>query len=245
MECGEGFDRATLKLLGLQEKLLCSLAATGKPLAVVYIAGRPLDMRLAADKADALLMAWYPGGEGGRGIADIIFGDYNPSGRLPVTVPRSESQIPIYYSQGKRRDYIDMPGTPLFAFGDGLSYTTFEYSDITIHPGENDEIARASFTITNTGEREGTETAQLYISDPVASIAQAPLLLKDFHRISLRPGESRNVTFPIKAEHLAMTDANLRRVAEPGKFIIRIGHSSDKLPLEATFTVSSEGKAIF
>lgn len=214
MECGEGFDRATLKLLGLQEQLLQALAATGKPLAVVYIAGRPLDMRLAAEKADALLMAWYPGGEGGRGIADIIFGDYNPSERLPVTVPRSESQIPIYYSQGKRRDYIDMPGTPLFAFGDGLSYTTFEYSGITMQPGEDDEIAQVSFTLTNTGEKEGTETAQLYISDPVASIAQAPLLLKDFRRIRLRPGESRNVTFPIKADHLAMTDASLRRVVE-------------------------------
>lgn len=151
MECGEGFDRATLNLLGDQEKLIKAIAQTGKPLVIVYIAGRPLNMNLAENVSDALLMAWYPGEQGGNGIADVLFGDYNPSGRMPVSVPRNEGQIPVHYSQGVQRDYMDSPGTPLYSFGYGLSYTKFEYSDMKLSAGDGgDVIQYITCTVTNT-----------------------------------------------------------------------------------------------
>ena len=140
MECGEGFDRATLNLLGDQEKLIKAIAQTGKPLVIVYIAGRPLNMNLAENVSDALLMAWYPGEQGGNGIADVLFGDYNPSGRMPVSVPRNEGQIPVHYSQGVQRDYMDSSGTPLYSFGYGLSYTKFEYSDMKLSAGDGGDV---------------------------------------------------------------------------------------------------------
>ena len=135
MDCGEGFDRSSLRLLGDQEKLISAVASTGKPLVVVYIQGRTMNMNLAAEKAQALLTAWYPGEQGGMGIADILFGDYSPAGRLPVSVPRSEGQLPVFYSQGTQRDYVESKGTPLYAFGYGLSYTRFTYSGLELQKG--------------------------------------------------------------------------------------------------------------
>ena len=186
MDCGEGFDRSSLRLLGDQEKLISAVASTGKPLVVVYIQGRTMNMNLAAEKAQALLTAWYPGEQGGMGIADILFGDYSPAGRLPVSVPRSEGQLPVFYSQGTQRDYVESKGTPLYAFGYGLSYTRFTYSGLELQKGtEMETLQTVACTVTNTGNRDGEEVVQLYIGDKVASVSQPPLLLKAFQRIFL------------------------------------------------------------
>lgn len=196
MDCGEGFDRSSLRLLGDQEKLISAVASTGKPLVVVYIQGRTMNMNLAAEKAQALLTAWYPGEQGGMGIADILFGDYSPAGRLPVSVPRSEGQLPVFYSQGTQRDYVESKGTPLYAFGYGLSYTRFTYSGLELQKGtEMETLQTVACTVTNTGNRDGEEVVQLYIGDKVASVSQPPLLLKAFQRIFLKKGESRQVIF--------------------------------------------------
>lgn len=187
MDCGEGFDRSTLHLLGDQEALLEAMAATGKPLIVIYIQGRPLNMNLASEKAQALLTAWYPGEQGGAAIADVLFGDYNPAGRLPVSVPRSEGQLPVFYSQGQQRSYVEGEGTPLYAFGYGLSYTQFDYSGLELQKGNGtDALQTVSCTVTNTGKYDGDEVVQLYICDKVASVSQAPILLKAFQRINLK-----------------------------------------------------------
>ena len=199
MDCGEGFDRSSLRLLGDQEKLISAVASTGKPLVVVYIQGRTMNMNLAAEKAQALLTAWYPGEQGGMGIADILFGDYSPAGRLPVSVPRSEGQLPVFYSQGTQRDYVESKGTPLYAFGYGLSYTRFTYSGLELQKGtEMETLQTVACTVTNTGNRDGEEVVQLYIGDKVASVSQPPLLLKAFQRIFLKKGESRQVIFHLK-----------------------------------------------
>lgn len=237
MDCGEGFDRSTLGLLGLQEELLRRVIATGTPTIAVYITGRPLDMATAAAEAAALLLAWYPGAEGGNALADIIFGDTEPSGRTPVSIPRSTGQLPVYYSQGKRRDYTDGSAAPLYPFGAGLGYTDFAYSGGKLLPAElPGEIARVSCTLTNTGKRRGTETVQMYVTDKVASVAQPPLALRDFRRVELAPGESCEVVFAITPEHLAIYGSDLQRRVEPGEFIIRLGHDSASLPLSLTLT---------
>ena len=238
MECGEGFDRSTLNLLGDQEKLIKALAATGKPLVIVYIAGRPLNMNLASEVGDALLMAWYPGEQGGNGIADVLFGDYNPSGRLPMSVPRNVGQLPVHYSQGVQRDYMDGPGTPLYAFGYGLSYTTFAYSNLKLTPGDGkDVLQKVTCTVTNTGNRDGVEIAQLYINDEVSSVVTPPIRLKGFRRMELKKGESREVTFELTAKDLSIYDRNMNFVVEPGKFNVMVGSASDNLPLKASFEI--------
>lgn len=158
MDCGEGFDRATLDLLGRQMELLENLKKTGKPLVVIYIEGRPLNKNWAAENADALITAYYPGQEGGIAIADVLFGDYNPAGRLPVSVPRYVGQIPVYYNQKypHYREYMDMTSRPLYVFGYGLSYTTFKYENLSISKEDNEKVI-ISFDITNTGKRDGEE----------------------------------------------------------------------------------------
>ena len=239
MDCGEGYDRATLSLLGDQEKLMAAVIATGKPVAVVYIQGRPLDMNMASEKASALLTAWYPGGEGGHAVADVIFGDYNPSGRLPVTIPRAEGQIPIYYSKGEQRDYMDMPGSPLYAFGHGLSYTDFEYSDLKISkPDMNaDTIVTVSCRVTNTGKRAGAEVVQCYVRDVLASVSQPAMLLKGFCRVELKPGESREMTFPLTSGELSIYNQALEQVVEPGEFRVMVGAASDDIRLRGAFVI--------
>ena len=236
MDCGEGYDRSTLDLLGDQEKLMQALMETGKPLVVVYIQGRTLKMNLAAEKANALLTAWYPGGEGGHAIADVLFGDYNPAGRLPVSVARNEGQLPIYYSKGKQRAYMDGEANALYAFGYGLSYTKFEYSDLQIKPGNGKDVLQTvTCTVKNTGDRDGQEIVQLYIRDMVASIAQAPILLKAFERVELKKGESKTITFNLGKRELSMYNAQLEEVVEPGDFKVMIGAASDDIRLEGMF----------
>lgn len=239
MDCGEGFDRSTLHLLGDQKKLIKAVAETGTPLIIVYIQGRPLNMNVASEKAQALLTCWYPGEQGGAAVADILFGDYNPAGRLPVSVPRSEGQLPIFYSQGPQRDYVEEKGTPLYAFGYGLSYTKFDYSGLKLQKGEQQgELQTINCTITNTGERDGEEVVQLYIQDKVASVSQAPILLKAFRRISLKKGESKTVTFTLGKEELSLYNRELKQVVEPGEFKVMIGAASNDIRLEGEFVLN-------
>lgn len=239
MDCGEGYDRKTLRLLGDQEKLIKAVAATGTPLVIIYIQGRPLNMNLAAEKAQALLTAWYPGEQGGAAIADILFGDYNPAGRLPVSVPRSEGQLPLFYSQGKYRNYVEGEATPLYPFGHGLSYTHFTYGNLELTPGSSkDNLQTISCTVTNTGNRDGEEVVQLYICDKVSSVVTAPIQLKAFKRIALKKGESRKVAFTLGEKELGLYNKNMQFVVEPGDFKVMIGSSSDDIKLEKDFHLS-------
>lgn len=192
MECGEGFDRATLDLLGRQMELLEALKMTGKPLIVVYIEGRPLNKNWAAENANALLTAYYPGEQGGNAIAEVLFGDYNPAGRLPVSVPRHVGQLPVYYNKPApaAHDYVEMPAKPLYPFGYGLSYTTFEYSNLTL---SSDNYI--SFDVTNTGSRKGDEVVQIYVRHTNVPVVLPERQLAAFKRITLEPGETQTLTF--------------------------------------------------
>lgn len=238
MDCGEGFDRVTLTPLGRQIELLQVLKATGKPLVVVYIEGRPMDKSWAAQNADALLTAYYPGQEGGSAIADVLFGDYNPAGRLPVSVPAHIGQLPVYYYKKPPmpHDYVEMSARPLYAFGYGLSYTTFVYDNLNI-----EEVGDTRFQITldvrNTGTHDGDEVVQLYIHDEYASTAQPMMQLKKFQRVFIPKGETRKVTFILEAEDLSIINADMKCVVEPGDFAIMIGSSSDNILLKSTITV--------
>ena len=192
MDCGEGYDRSTLTLLGDQEALMQEVYALGKPVVTVYICGRPMDMNLASEQSDALLLLWYPGMEGGSALADILWGDYNPSGRLPISIPRSVGQIPVYYSQPATGDYVEESAKPLYSFGYGLSYTEFEYSELEVVGHE------VSLTITNVGPCEGTDVVQLYASNKVSDLTLSSERLVAFERVHLMPGESRKVVFAVQ-----------------------------------------------
>ena len=237
MDCGEGFDRATLTPLGHQMQLLKALKATGKPLVVVYIEGRPMDKSWAAQHADALLTAYYPGQEGGTAIADVLFGDYNPAGRLPVSVPANVGQIPVYYNKKPPmpHDYVEMSARPLYAFGYGLSYTTFKYDDLNIEE-TGDTQFKVTFNVTNTGDMDGDEVVQLYLHDEFASTAQPMMQLKKFSRIFIPKGETKQVSFTLEAEDLEIVDQEMNHVVETGDFTVMIGPSSDNIILKATFT---------
>ena len=234
MECGEGFDRATLDLLGRQMELLEALKQTGKPLVVVYIEGRPLNKNWADKNANALLTAYYPGEQGGNAIADVLFGDYNPAGRLPISVPRHVGQLPVYYNKPApaTHDYVEMNAQPLYPFGYGLSYTTFEYSDLTIS-----ELGTATFTVTNTGNCKGDEVVQLYVHQDQPSVVQPERQLMAFKRITLEPGESRQVTFDLDYGDFAIVDANMNWTLENGTYQILIGASSADIRLKGTITI--------
>jgi len=233
MECGEGFDRATLSLLGKQQELLKALKATGKPLIVVYIEGRPLDKNWASENADALLTAYYPGQEGGNAIADVLFGEFNPAGRLPFSVPRSVGQVPVYYNKKapQSHDYVEMSASPLYSFGYGLSYTTFEYSDLHLS-ALTPYSFEVSCKIRNTGKYDGEEVVQLYLRDEYASVVQPLKQLKHFARLFLKCGEEQEVKFILSEEDFALVDRNLKRVVEPGTFQVMIGAASDDIRLQ-------------
>lgn len=238
MDCGEGYDRSTLTLLGKQQELINAVAATGTPMVVVYIQGRPLNMNQTSAQAAALLTAWYPGEQGGAAIAEIIFGDCNPSGKLPISIPKSEGQLPLFYSQGNYREYIDEVATPLYPFGFGLSYTTFGYSDLKIE-GSSDPgvLQKVSCTVTNTGNRSGQAVVQLYICDIVASATTPPIELKAFQKIELVAGESRRVTFNLGFDELALYNRHLQQVVEKGQFKVMVGSSSRDIELQGVFTL--------
>ena len=238
MECGEGFDRASLSLLGRQQELLESLQKTGKPLIVVYIEGRPLEKNWASEYADALLTAYYPGQEGGNAIADVLFGDYNPSGRLPISVPRSVGQIPVYYNKKAPRnhDYVEMSSFPLYSFGYGMSYTTFEYSDLQVVQ-KSARCFEVSFKVKNTGKYDGEEVSQLYMRDEYASVVQPMKQLKHFERFHLKKGEEKKVTFVLTEEDFFLVNYTLKKVVESGTFQVMIGSSSDDIRLEKSISV--------
>ena len=238
MECGEGFDRASLSLLGRQQELLESLQKTGKPLIVVYIEGRPLEKNWASEYADALLTAYYPGQEGGNAIADVLFGDYNPSGRLPISVPRSVGQIPVYYNQKAPRnhDYVEVSSSPLYSFGYGMSYTTFEYSDLQVVQ-KSARCFEVSFKVKNTGKYDGEEVSQLYMRDEYASVVQPMKQLKHFERFHLKKGEEKKVTFVLTEEDFFLVNYTLKKVVESGTFQVMIGSSSDDIRLEKSISV--------
>ncbi len=237
MESGEGYDRATLGLLGLQDRLLSELKKTNKPLVVVYIEGRPLEKNWAAENADALLTAYYPGQEGGTAIADVLFGAYNPAGRLPISVPRGVGQLPVYYNKkAEAPNYVEMSAKPLYAFGYGLSYTTFKYSNLSVTQKDARHFD-VSFDVTNTGNRDGEEVPQLYIHDEVASVAQPMMQLRAFDRKPIKAGETRRFTFNIGPEQLYIVDRDLKEVVEPGDFTVMVGSSSDNILLKGTITV--------
>ena len=239
MDCGEGFDRATLTLLGHQERLLRELKATGKPLVVVYIEGRPLDKTWAAAHADALLTAYYPGQAGGTAIADVLFGDYNPAGRLPVSVPANVGQLPVYYNKRAPRphDYIEMSARPLYPFGFGLSYTTFEYSNLAMKPSPSEGAVHVSCDITNTGQMDGEEVVQLYVHDQLASVVQPLKQLKAFRRVMIPKGETRHVEFTLTRDDLSIINARMQQEFEPGDFHIMVGASSDDIKLQKVISV--------
>jgi beta-glucosidase len=244
MDCGEGYDRSTLKLLGKQEELMRRIYATGKPVVTVYIQGRPLDMNLANEQSNALLTLWYPGMEGGSALADILWGDYNPAGRLPVSIPRSVGQIPVYYSQPATGDYVEESAKPLFSFGYGLSYTQFEYSDLLVEtlisrasngkgiPKPTDTICRVTCSVKNISPCDGDEVVQLYVRDEVASIAPASKLLKGFRRVHINKGEAQQVVFCLTARDLSVYSKELGWHFEAGEFTLMLGGSSEELPLK-------------
>ena len=238
MDCGEGFDRATLTPLGHQMELLKALKATGKPLVVIYIEGRPMDKSWAAQNADALLTAYYPGQEGGTAIADVLFGDYNPAGRLPVSVPANIGQLPVYYNKKPPmpHDYVEMSARPLYPFGYGLSYTTFKYDNLQVKK-QDPTTFEVNLKVTNTGQYDGDEVVQLYLHDEFASTAQPLKQLKKFQRIFIPKGETRDITFTLEAEDLSIINADMKCVVEPGDFTIMIGSSSDNILLQETITV--------
>lgn len=237
MDSGEGYDRATLTLLGRQQELLAALRQTGKPLVVVYIEGRPLDKSWAAAHADALLTAYYPGQEGGQAIADVLFGDYNPAGRLPISVPVGEGQLPVYYNKRapKPHNYVEMAAAPLYPFGYGLSYTRFAYSNLSVTPQGSDYLV--SFDVQNVGDRDGEEVAQLYLHDQVASVSQPMLQLRHFARVAIKKGATRRVSFTVTPEDLSIVNREMQTVVEPGDFDVMVGGSSDNLPLRGVITV--------
>ncbi|MGE5678565.1 MAG: glycoside hydrolase family 3 N-terminal domain-containing protein [Pseudomonadota bacterium] len=228
---GEARDRVALDLTGGQQLLLEALKATGKPLVVVLINGRPLTIPWIAENADAILEAWNPGMEGGNAIASILFGDFNPCGKLSISFPRHTGQLPVYYNQlpgwhGNR--YVEMTADPLYAFGFGLSYNSYEYSDLEVSAEkltEKDDLT-VSIQVCNKGMYEGIEIVQLYINDIYSSVTTPIKELKGFSRVHLRPGESRRVKITIPASALSLVDANCNTVVEPGEFEIMMGGSS-------------------
>lgn len=238
MECGEGFDRASLSLLGRQQELLESLQKTGKPLIVVYIEGRPLEKNWASEYADALLTAYYPGQEGGNAIADVLFGDYNPSGRLPISVPRSVGQIPVYYNKKAPRnhDYVEVSSSPLYSFGYGMSYTTFEYSALQVVQ-KSARCFEVSFKVKNTGKYDGEEVSQLYMRDEYASVVQPMKQLKHFERFHLKKGEEKKVTFVLTEEDFFLVNYTLKKVVESGNFHLMIGAASNDIRLQNVILV--------
>jgi beta-glucosidase len=225
-------DRDSLDLVGRQNDLVKAVLKTGKPTVVLLINSGPLSINYIAENVPAILEGFYLGQETGVGVADVLFGDYNPAGKLAVTFPRSVGQLPAYYNRKPtaRRGYLFTRKEPLFPFGHGLSYTTFEYSNSKISPAQigTGEQARVSVRVTNTGKRAGDEVVQLYIRDLVSSVTRPVLELKDFKRISLSPGESKTVEFVITPDKLSFLDLKMKRIVEPGWFDIMVGPSSVK-----------------
>jgi beta-glucosidase len=244
---GEHRDIASLDLTGLQEDLVRAVYESGTPTIVVLINGRPLSTRWIAENIPAIIEPWYCGEKGGLAIADVIFGDYNPSGRLPITIPRHVGQLPVYYNYKYSkaneidRSYTDMSATPLYEFGFGLSYTTFTYDNLVITPqqiGPAGDV-NISLDVTNTGDRSGSEVVQLYINDIISSVTTPVKELKGFEKISLEPGEKKTVHLQLSPEDLSLLDRNMNLIVEPGTFEVMVGSSSRDIKLKGEFEVKN------
>lgn len=247
---GEAKSRSNIHLPGIQEEFIQELQKTGKPIVVLINAGRPLIFNWIADNMPTIVYTWWLGSEAGNAIADVLFGDYNPSGKLPMTFPRDEGQIPLYYnhfSTGRpskddndkiyKSTYIDMPNSAKFPFGFGLSYTTFNYSDLKLSAPTLDAkgTISVSCTLTNTGKFTGEEVVQLYLKDPFASVVRPVKELKGFQKVKLNPGEQKVITFTIDNELLSFYNDQLQWVSEPGTFEVMLGSSSEDIRLKNTF----------
>jgi len=242
---GEGRDRAELDLSGSQEELIKAVTATGVPTVVVLMTGSAVTMGNWIDEVPAIIEAWYAGEEGGNAVADVLFGDYNPGGKLPITFPQSVGQCPLYYNpkpSGRGYDYVTMSGKPLFPFGHGVSYTEFEYTNLQVAPKKikpTDSI-EIRVDVQNVGAREGDEVVQLYLHDVVASVTRPLKELRGFKRITLKPGEKQTVTFLLLPEQLSFLDQNMQRVIEPGVFEILMGSSSEDIRVKGSFEVQAD-----
>lgn len=247
---GEAKSRSDISLPGKQEELFKAIKATGKPVIVVLMAGRPLVFNTIAAQADAVVYAWLLGDQGGNAIADVLFGDYNPSGKLPISFPRNVGQIPIFYNHyntGRpvtksgdiryKSAYIDVSNDPQYAFGHGLSYTTFSYSNLKLSSTavNQKESVKVSFTLTNTGKVEGEEVAQLYIQDTFASVVRPVKELRDFAKVRLKPGESKEISFELSPEKLAFYKEEKGWITEPGEFKVMVGAASNDIKLKSSF----------
>ncbi len=244
---GEGNDATNLDLTGMQQELVEAIADTGTPLVVVVLSGRVHTLAAIAARADALLQVFPPGEEGGNGLADVLTGKVNPSGRLPVSLPRSVGQVPnhVGFRAGGNYamlfgDYIDSSTTPLFAFGHGLSYTTFAYNDLTVEATNTAELIKVSIEVRNSGEREGEEVVQLYYRDLIASVARPQRMLLSFTRISLAPGQACRVMYTVHPSRLAFYNPDMSFVTEPGAFTFSIGASSADIRAEQTVTLEGQ-----
>jgi beta-glucosidase len=248
---GEGYDVASLDLTGNQEGLVEANQATGTPVVLVLVNGRPLSVRWAAEHIPAIVEAWEPGERGGEAVADVLFGDYNPSGRLAISIPRSSGQLPSYYNSKPFKDYwikkgwskdggyVDMPGTPLYPFGYGLSYTKFAYSNLRLsHPqiGEGGEL-QVTVDVENTGHVPGTEVLQMYIHERYAPVSLPVKQLRGFERTALNPGEKKTVTMSIRPADLMLLDRDMLWKVSPGPFDVLIGTSSQDIVLQSSFDV--------
>jgi beta-glucosidase len=247
---GEANARSTLDLPGRQEELIQAIKATGTPFVVVLFSGRPLALENIVDDAPAILEAWFPGVQAGPAVADVVFGKVNPGGKLPAAFPYRVGQVPIYYNHeptGRpcnkgvkwNSQHRDIPSCdPLFSFGFGLSYTTFDVSNLQLSSssvGRNGSV-RASVDVKNTGDRKGDEVVQLYIHDPVASISQPVRRLRGFERVTLNPGQSRTISFKLDRSDFGFYDSRGRFVVEPGEIDVYAGNSSNAT-LTKSFTV--------
>jgi beta-glucosidase len=247
---GEFRDAADLGLPGVQQLLLEAVVATGTPTVLVLLCGRPLALPWAAEHVPAILQAWIPGEEGGAALAEILFGVASPSGRLPISLPRSAGQVPVHHdhkSGGGRSqmlgDYTDMPTSPLFPFGHGLTYTRFEYADLDVTEAPAvEESLEVSLSLANVGDRAGEEIAQLYLCDVVASVTRPVKQLVGFVRVALEPGQRRRVSFEVDPSQLAFYDAGMRLLVEPGELRVMVGSSAADIRLEAS--VETRGKPI-
>ncbi len=251
----EANSRTSLDLPGVQPELVAAVRAAGKPTVAVLFNGRPLSIEPLQRDATAILEAWFPGIEAGNAIADVLFGDHNPSARLPTTFPRNVGQVPIHYAHKNTgrppieadhytSKYIDAPWTPLYPFGYGLSYTTFRYDGLLIAKAKMraDDTQRVEITVENTGARAGDEVVQVYLRDDVASITRPVRELRGFRRIHLRPGERRTLSFDLAPDALAFHDARMQRVVEPGTFTVFVGGSSEAT-MAGTFEVIGAASA--
>ena len=245
---GEFRDRRDLGFSGRQQELLDAVVATGTPVVLVVVSGRPLAIERAARDCAAILFAWVPGDAGPAAIADALTGVVNPGGKLPISIPRTVGQVPVSYrhhptgghSQPKI-DYVDGPTTPLWPFGFGLSYTAFALRDLRVDrtavPTDGGRLM-ISVDVVNTGERPGDEVVQLYARDEAATVARPVLELRGYRRVTLEPGECRTVTFRLAAEQFCYTGADLRRVVEPGVITLSVGTSSVDRPLAVTIELT-------